>query len=89
MITYTLSEDVTSYSKGRIYGKKGDIVTLIIKYGEVFIVESMDGDRYSITAEMVTPKESPFKEPEIFIQPGEVKAKKTRPILSNNQTTLF
>ena len=88
MITYTLSEDVNGINKGKIYGKKGDLVTLISEYGKVLIVEDKNGDRFSVTIKMITPAEFEKKEPEIFIQPVEVKPKKTRPILIK-QNTLF
>ncbi len=88
MITYTLAEDVPGINKGKVYGKKGSLVTLISKYGKVLIVEDRDGERFSITIQMITPSEFEKKEPEIFIQPVEVKPKKTRPILLK-QNTLF
>ena len=85
---YTLSEDVNGIIKGKVYAKKGDLVTLISKYGKVLIVEARDGNRFSVTVKMITPSEFEKKEPEIFIQPVEVKPKKTRPILLK-QNTLF
>lgn len=89
MVTYTLSEDVTGIIKGKVYGKKGDLITLISKYGKVLIVEGKDGNRFSVTVKMITPSEFKKKEPEIFIQPVEVKPTKKRPILIKNQNTLF
>ena len=89
MISCTLSEDVPGINKGRIYGKKGDLVKLIGEYGKVLIVEDQNGDRFSVTIKMITPSEFEKKEPEIFIQPVEVKPKKTRPILIQKQNTLF
>ena len=89
MITYTLSEDVTGIIKGKIYCKQGTLVTLISKYGKVLIVEDRDGERFSVTIKMITPSKLEIIEPEIIIQPVEVKPKKKRPILIQNQNTLF
>ena len=51
---YQLLEDIISKKK-TMYGKKGDVVTLVADYDNVLIVEAKNKERFSILKDKVKP----------------------------------
>ncbi len=94
--SYTLRENICSMLKrSHVFGKAGDIVTLIAEHGDVFIVEAENNERFPARKELLN--EGPKRESEA--KPSEVeptatnkktkKPTKTKAVPFNNTNTLF
>jgi hypothetical protein len=56
MMDYRLKTDIKSYfTKGKVYGKKGDRVKEVSKSGHVLIVETKAGEKFPVKISEVIP----------------------------------
>jgi len=89
-----LKTDIVSAFNKKIYGKRGDEVSIISDKGNVFIVEAADKNRFAVlktdvTVERIEIKKEIITVPDATVQhkiKEQVSRKKATPI---NQTTMF